>query len=150
MKTETDYCLVSTGGDYSARGMGTTNTVIPYDEKHCEIVERFMRAQLEFHLHHLHKPLSKSTKKYENFVKSLKPLFDAGIFTDKYHGRTTWTARSLDDISEFEPYEIAERKTNQSEDWFDNHVIIDGPTINEKDKDFIKKTIKSKFTETSL
>ncbi len=46
----TKFCLVATSGDMSKHGMGDKNTVYVFKNKHKKYVDRFLKAQLEYHL----------------------------------------------------------------------------------------------------
>ena len=100
----TKFCLVATSGDMSKHGMGDKNTVYVFKNKHKKYVDRFLKAQLEYHLQCYSLQSGRELKYYLNFNKSFNVLKDIGIFTSKYDARTSWDLSELSEVIEGREY----------------------------------------------
>ena len=98
------FCLVSTSGDMSKYGIGDKNTVYVFKSEHKKYVDRFLKAQLEYHLQCYSEQSGKDLKYYFNFNKSFNILKDIGVFTCKYDARTTWDLAELSEVKEGREY----------------------------------------------
>tara|TARA_R110000744_G_scaffold33190_7_gene77449 strand:+ start:414 stop:896 length:483 start_codon:yes stop_codon:yes gene_type:complete len=119
-KMTDQFCLVSTSGDMSARGMTDKNTVYKFDDCHKKSVDDFLRKQLEKTLYsfssessedlknHDYKKWEKVRGEYENGYMKLR---DLGIFTCKWDGRTRWNLAhfSEDELEPYEPYVVSKQ-----------------------------------------
>lgn len=103
-----DKCLVAVAGDHAAGGLGDSNTVIPYRDEHCDIVLKFLKAQLVWFTHTLHKPASKSSRQWEALCNARRKLYEAGLFKDKWMARTHWdvSINHPDELKRYEPYDV--------------------------------------------
>ncbi len=55
---KTKLCLIATDGDMSKKGMGTKNTVVPFDNAYLKEVKQFLRDQLDLSLESMNNFLS--------------------------------------------------------------------------------------------
>lgn len=123
IKEKMIYCLVSTSGDMSKRGIGNKNTVILFDKKHRKIVSDYLRAELEWKLYSYfewEKIGNKNQNKiyYNNLSKSFEKLRDAKIFNHKYDFRTSWDLALWGELDRYEPYQVSDESKHLLNDEF--------------------------------
>ena len=135
--------LVAVSGDLSAKGMGDVAEVIPVFEKHKQILKDFLMAQCEIRIEQEYwKPKTEFHLLYwDNYYKCVDKLWDAKIFDNKYHSRTTWKLMNQYSLKELDyKYKIKDVETG---DWFDDHVIIMG--LSDNDKGQLKEKLKQEI-----
>tara|TARA_R110001592_G_scaffold140907_1_gene362050 strand:+ start:1335 stop:1667 length:333 start_codon:yes stop_codon:yes gene_type:complete len=95
------YCLVSTSGDMSKYGISDHNTVYIFNPDHRVYIDKFLKAQLEYHLHCYSNNLE-TYKPYKKFINAFQKLKDLGFFTSKYDARTQWELQELHDLKDIQ------------------------------------------------
>ena len=114
---KTKLCLIATDGDMSKKGMGTKNTVVPFDSAYLKEVKQFLKDQLNLSLESINNFLSnkedhkKFRKIYNKSIKSFNKLQDLGIMVCKYDFRSTWQLcfNEHDELISYGKYQIEER-----------------------------------------
>tara|TARA_Y100000296_G_scaffold8768_1_gene10314 strand:+ start:169 stop:531 length:363 start_codon:yes stop_codon:yes gene_type:complete len=105
-------CLIATSGDMSKRGMGNTNSIYLFDNKHKKLVDDFLKAQLNYELNTLEEDFpTKQTdnkKYYDKYADAFYKLQDKNIFTCKYDFRSHWiiSVYDKDELKMYEPYQV--------------------------------------------
>lgn len=111
---EPDYCLLAIGGDCSAGGMSDKSDFIPIKWKpgsnQAHLIKLYLRNQLEIDLEHLinAEPYLQKTQGIVGMTDKLldligehhklgNELIDCGVFSHKWHKRTTWQIVEIDD-----------------------------------------------------
>ena len=113
---KTRLALIATSGDMSKNGIGSKNTVVPFDSAYLKEVKQFLRDQLELELHSMNdnfeskENAKKFRKIYDNVRNSFNKLISLNIMEDKYDFRSGWelTFNDHDELRSYGNYEIRE------------------------------------------
>ena len=106
---KTKLCLIATDGDMSKKGMGTKNTVVPFDSAYLKEVKQFLESMNNFLSNK--EDHKKFRKIYNKSIKSFNKLQDLGIMVCKYDFRSTWQLcfNEHDELISYGKYQIEER-----------------------------------------
>ena len=113
-KMKTRLALIATSGDMSKNGIGSKNTVVPFDSAYLKEVKQFLRDQLELHSVNDNFESKENAKKfrkiYDNLRNSFNKLISLNIMEDKYDFRSGWelTFNDHDELRSYGNYQIRE------------------------------------------
>jgi len=115
------YCMVSTTGDLAIGGIGTYNTVIPFDNKYFPVVKEFLIKQEIWHISSLElyydpeRKLDHIKNDFMEYMRACQNLTESGIFTNKYKSRTEWrlVLNTESELEFYKPYKIDNNKQEE-------------------------------------
>lgn len=113
------HCLVAKSGDCAAGGLGDSNDVLPFDDKHKQSICEFLYAQLDWQIHAQYYASmwdNAGREKLDRLHASGAILTHAGVFQHKWHERTQWelVPYNREELAHYQPWKLGNDMDSKS------------------------------------